>query len=206
MPIVCSLPFLLLFFFCSLLQAILQEEKRVIHALRRGVEKQDYGKVKGLLAQAEEMGLSGEEVKQAQAMRLRIEVGRVWGFISPWFGCCLFLGWWCYGRNSREEKKTGVLYFPHTHTRAREFSGRAGAVLVFGTLLTTFLLCRVESFSRFSSTEQHARPTPSALSFLALLDRLVLLTPHSSVVPWLPLFLSSLALLCARPHTLHAMT
>lgn len=56
-------------------QVILQEEKKVIHALRRGVETQDYSTVKGLLAQAEKMGLSGEEVKQAQAMRLRIEVG-----------------------------------------------------------------------------------------------------------------------------------
>lgn len=65
--------FLSLFFF--LFQTVLTEEKRVIHALRRGVEKQDYGTVKGLLAQAEKMGLSGEEVKQAQAMRLRIEVG-----------------------------------------------------------------------------------------------------------------------------------
>ena len=68
-----------MFFFpsscCCLRQTVLQEEKRVIHALRRGVEKQDYGTVKGLLAQAEKMGLSGEEVKQAQAMRLRIEVG-----------------------------------------------------------------------------------------------------------------------------------
>ncbi|CAN0359677.1 unnamed protein product [Ectocarpus sp. 6 AP-2014] len=54
-------------------QVVLQEEKKVIHALRRGVEKQDYSTVKGLLAQAEQMGLSGEEVKQAQAMRLRIE-------------------------------------------------------------------------------------------------------------------------------------
>ncbi|CAM9990966.1 unnamed protein product, partial [Ectocarpus fasciculatus] len=54
-------------------QVVLQEEKKVIHALRRGVEKQDYSTVKGLLAQAEKMGLSGEEVKQAQAMRLRIE-------------------------------------------------------------------------------------------------------------------------------------
>lgn len=38
---------------------------------------QDYSQVKGLLAQAESMGLNGEEVKQAQAMRLRIEVGWV---------------------------------------------------------------------------------------------------------------------------------
>lgn len=53
---------------------MLEEEKRVIHALRRGVEKQDYATVKAMLIQAEKMGLSGEEVKQAQAMRLRIEV------------------------------------------------------------------------------------------------------------------------------------
>lgn len=53
---------------------MLEEEKRVIHALRRGVELQDYGSVKGLLALAEKMNLTGEEVKQAQAMRLRIEV------------------------------------------------------------------------------------------------------------------------------------
>lgn len=55
-------------------QGVLEEEKRVIHALRRGVEKQDYATVKAMLLQAEKMGLSGEEVKQAQAMRLRIEV------------------------------------------------------------------------------------------------------------------------------------
>lgn len=53
---------------------MLEEEKRVIHALRRGVELQDYNTVKTLLKQAERMGLGGEEVKQAQAMRLRIEV------------------------------------------------------------------------------------------------------------------------------------
>lgn len=44
---------------------------------------QDYGSVKGLLAQAEKLNLSGEEVKQAQAMRQRIEVkigiGAHWG-------------------------------------------------------------------------------------------------------------------------------
>lgn len=57
-------------------KAVLEEEKRIIHALRRGVELQDYGSVKGLLAQAEKMNLTGEEVKQAQAMRLRIEVSR----------------------------------------------------------------------------------------------------------------------------------
>lgn len=46
-------------------------------ALRRGVETQDYVAVKSLLLQAEVLGLSGEEVKQAQAMRLRIEVSGV---------------------------------------------------------------------------------------------------------------------------------
>lgn len=66
-------------------QAVLQEEKRVIHALRRGVEKQDYSQVKGLLAQAESMGLNGEEVKQAQAMRLRIEVGLGWDGVTRVF-------------------------------------------------------------------------------------------------------------------------
>lgn len=60
-----------------LAQAVLEEEKRVIMALRRGVETQDYVAVKSLLQQAEVMGLSGEEVKQAQAMRLRIEVRSV---------------------------------------------------------------------------------------------------------------------------------
>eukprot|EP00904_Undaria_pinnatifida_P002449 jgi/Undpi1/12204/HiC_scaffold_5.g01880.m1 len=55
------------------MKGVLEEEKRVIHALRRGVELQDYGSVKGLLALAEKMNLTGEEVKQAQAMRLRIE-------------------------------------------------------------------------------------------------------------------------------------
>lgn len=52
---------------------MLENEKRVILALRKAVEMQDYGTVKGLLQQAESMHLSGEEVKQAQAMRLRIE-------------------------------------------------------------------------------------------------------------------------------------
>lgn len=60
---------------------MLEEEKRVIMALRRGVETQDYVAVKSLLQQAEVMGLSGEEVKQAQAMRLRIEVR---SGMSPW--------------------------------------------------------------------------------------------------------------------------
>lgn len=55
-------------------KAVLEEEKRVIHALRRGVETQNYKSVKMLLVQAEQMGLSGEEVKQAQAMRMRVEV------------------------------------------------------------------------------------------------------------------------------------
>lgn len=76
----------LLFRFFSLprpvFQSVLEEEKRVIHALRRGVETQDYGTVKGLLAQAERMGLGGEEVKQAQAMRLRIEVGGWLGWVD----------------------------------------------------------------------------------------------------------------------------
>ena len=40
------------------------------------MELQDYASVKGLLAQAERMNITGEEVKQAQAMRLRIEVSR----------------------------------------------------------------------------------------------------------------------------------
>lgn len=57
-----------------ILKAVLEEEKRIIHALRRGVETQNYKSVKMLLVQAEQMGLSGEEVKQAQAMRMRIEV------------------------------------------------------------------------------------------------------------------------------------
>lgn len=38
------------------------------------METQNYKSVKMLLVQAEKMGLSGEEVKQAQAMRMRIEV------------------------------------------------------------------------------------------------------------------------------------
>lgn len=46
---------------------------------------QDYSVVKGLLAQAEQMGLTGEEVKQAQAMRLRIEVG-----VGVGEGLCLY--------------------------------------------------------------------------------------------------------------------
>lgn len=72
-------------FFLSRGKAVLEEEKRVIHALRRGVELQDYGSVKGLLAQAERMNLTGEEVKQAQAMRLRIEVSRS-SHTSGWGG------------------------------------------------------------------------------------------------------------------------
>lgn len=56
------------------LQAILEKEKRAILALREAVERQDYEMLKDALAQAEGMQLTGEEVKQAQAMRLRIEV------------------------------------------------------------------------------------------------------------------------------------
>lgn len=59
-------------------QAVLEDEKRVILALRKGVETQDYVAVKSLLQQAEVLGLSGEEVKQAHAMRVRIEVSFMW--------------------------------------------------------------------------------------------------------------------------------
>ncbi|CAN0175212.1 unnamed protein product, partial [Discosporangium mesarthrocarpum] len=56
------------------LKVLLEEEKRVTLALRSAVEHSNFDLVVSLLEKADKLNLDGEEVKQAKALKLRVEV------------------------------------------------------------------------------------------------------------------------------------